>query len=162
MWLARKAFFGSVPFPPMHIDTSFKSPEMIQYRDRSVAVWRLESLCCRNDEVFAEKRTLSDGAVDGLECYKRRTTETPRGAITGTMPSFRHDSDAGCCRREEAPLSLSGRVVGLRADEEGTRSKECCFSTRDAERSSRIKEQEAESWDHYKTDRAPCTHVRVH
>ena len=35
LWLARKAFFGHVPFPLVHIDTSFKIPEMIAYRDVS-------------------------------------------------------------------------------------------------------------------------------
>ena len=34
LWLARKAFFGHVPFPLVHIDTSYKLPEMIEYRDR--------------------------------------------------------------------------------------------------------------------------------
>ena len=29
LWLARKAFFGHVPIPLIHIDTSFKIPEMI-------------------------------------------------------------------------------------------------------------------------------------
>jgi sulfate adenylyltransferase subunit 2 len=37
LWLARKAFFGHVPMPLVHIDTSFKIPEMIQYRDRLAA-----------------------------------------------------------------------------------------------------------------------------
>src|SRR4051794_41820926 len=31
--LARKAFFGHMPFPLVHIDTRYKLPEMIQYRD---------------------------------------------------------------------------------------------------------------------------------
>lgn len=34
LWLARKAFFGHVPFPLIHIDTTYKIPEMIAYRDR--------------------------------------------------------------------------------------------------------------------------------
>lgn len=34
LWLARKAFFGHVPFPLVHVDTSFKIPEMIMHRDR--------------------------------------------------------------------------------------------------------------------------------
>ena len=33
LWLARKAFFGHVPFPLVHIDTSYKVPSMISYRD---------------------------------------------------------------------------------------------------------------------------------
>ena len=34
LWLTRKAFFGHVPFPLLHIDTGFKIPEMIEYRDK--------------------------------------------------------------------------------------------------------------------------------
>jgi sulfate adenylyltransferase subunit 2 len=34
VWLARKAFFGRVPFPVMHVDTSYKMPEMIAFRRR--------------------------------------------------------------------------------------------------------------------------------
>ena len=34
LWLARKAFFGHVPIPLLHIDTHFKVPAMIEYRDR--------------------------------------------------------------------------------------------------------------------------------
>ncbi|MGK0362717.1 MAG: sulfate adenylyltransferase subunit 2, partial [Bradymonadia bacterium] len=34
LWLARKAFFGHVPFPLVHIDTSYKIPEMIAFRDK--------------------------------------------------------------------------------------------------------------------------------
>ncbi|HEY6359137.1 MAG TPA: phosphoadenosine phosphosulfate reductase family protein, partial [Vicinamibacterales bacterium] len=41
LWLTRKAFFGHVPFPLVHIDTSFKIPEMIAYRDRLAAEWQL-------------------------------------------------------------------------------------------------------------------------
>ena len=33
LWLARKAFYGHVPFPLVHIDTHYKIPEMIEYRD---------------------------------------------------------------------------------------------------------------------------------
>src|SRR5580692_9734309 len=33
LWLVKKSFFGHVPMPMVHIDTSFKIPEMIAYRD---------------------------------------------------------------------------------------------------------------------------------
>jgi len=36
LWLARKAFFGHVPFPLVHVDTTYKIPSMIEYRDRLV------------------------------------------------------------------------------------------------------------------------------
>src|SRR5258706_4809350 len=34
IWLARKAFFGHLPFPVMHVDTGKKFPEMYAFRDR--------------------------------------------------------------------------------------------------------------------------------
>jgi len=34
LWLARKAFFGHCPLPLVHIDTSYKIPSMIEYRDK--------------------------------------------------------------------------------------------------------------------------------
>ena len=49
LWLARKAFFGHVPFPLVHIDTSFKIPEMIAYRDRLVAEWELKLIYGQNE-----------------------------------------------------------------------------------------------------------------
>src|SRR5690606_5670156 len=33
IWLARKAFFGRVPFPALHVDTQKKFPEMYAFRD---------------------------------------------------------------------------------------------------------------------------------
>ena len=38
LWLARKAFFGRIPFPLVHIDTSYKLPEMIAYRSSRLAM----------------------------------------------------------------------------------------------------------------------------
>src|SRR6267378_4237266 len=39
VWLARKAFFGQVPFPVMHIDTGKKFPEMYAFRDQPPEFW---------------------------------------------------------------------------------------------------------------------------
>src|ERR1700744_3833996 len=42
LWIARKAFFGRVPFPALHVDTGKKFPEMYAFRDRYAAEWQLE------------------------------------------------------------------------------------------------------------------------
>lgn len=34
LWLTRKAFFGHVPFPLVHIDMGYEMPELIEYRHR--------------------------------------------------------------------------------------------------------------------------------
>jgi sulfate adenylyltransferase subunit 2 len=53
LWLARKAFFGHVPFPLVHIDTSYKLPEMIQYRDRLALEYKLHMVVGQNTEALA-------------------------------------------------------------------------------------------------------------
>jgi sulfate adenylyltransferase subunit 2 len=42
IWLARKAFFGRVPFPAMHVDTGKKFAEMYAFRDRYAKEWELD------------------------------------------------------------------------------------------------------------------------
>src|SRR3978361_466367 len=42
IWLARKAFFGRVPFPALHVDTGKKFPEMYAFRDRYGKEWKLD------------------------------------------------------------------------------------------------------------------------
>ncbi|MEQ9349370.1 MAG: phosphoadenosine phosphosulfate reductase family protein, partial [Alphaproteobacteria bacterium] len=39
LWLARKAFFGRIPFPVVHVDTGRKFPEMYAFRDRYAREW---------------------------------------------------------------------------------------------------------------------------
>ena len=42
IWLARKAFFGRVPFPVLHVDTGKKFPEMYRFRDHYSKEWQLD------------------------------------------------------------------------------------------------------------------------
>ena len=44
LWLARKAFLGHVPFPLVHVDTSFKIPAMIEYRDKLAMEFKLNMI----------------------------------------------------------------------------------------------------------------------
>src|ERR1700728_2027991 len=57
LWLARKAFFGHVPIPLIHIDTHYKIPEMIEYRNRLALEWDLQLVVGQNEKVLAEKQT---------------------------------------------------------------------------------------------------------
>src|ERR1700692_294260 len=42
IWHARKAFFGRVPFPALHVDTGKKFPEMYAFRDTFGKEWGLD------------------------------------------------------------------------------------------------------------------------
>src|SRR6056297_660468 len=70
LWLARKAFLGHVPLPLVHIDTSYKIPEMIAYRDRLAAKWNLTMIYGQNVKALQEKQTYPEGSIDRLTCCK--------------------------------------------------------------------------------------------
>ena len=42
VWLCMKAFFGKIPFPVMHIDTTYKFEEMYEFRDHWAKKWGLK------------------------------------------------------------------------------------------------------------------------
>lgn len=160
--LARKAFFGHVPLTLVHIDTSFKIPEMIAYRDRLVAEWRLNLVYGQNVEAIKAKRTFPDGAIDRLSCCRALKSGALRHTLDGSWTRFRFNHDKGGYEPDPSHEPFTGVVAGIRADEEGSRSKERYFSPRDARNSWDVAEQPPEFWSQYKTDFAPGTHVRIH
>jgi sulfate adenylyltransferase subunit 2 len=162
LWLTRKAFFGHVPFPLLHIDTGHKIPEMIRYRDEIVREWRLNMIVGQNVKALAEKRTFPDGRLTRIECCKTLKTEALKNTLSGEWPRQRFDHEAGCYVDETHGEAFTGVIVGVRADEEGSRSKERYFSPRDRDNDWNAGDQPPELWHQYKTDFAPGTHIRVH
>ena len=162
LWLARKAFLGHVPFPLVHIDTSFKIPEMIEYRDKLTAKWHLDMVYGQNVEALKAKQTYPDGAIDRLACCKALKTDALRNTLSGQWPRFRFNHTVGKYEVDKNTEPYTGVIVGARADEEGSRSKERYFSPRDRQNEWDIAEQPPEFWNQFKTDFAPGTHVRVH
>ena len=162
LWLARKAFFGHVPFPLVHIDTSFKIPEMIQYRDRLAMEWKLTMIVGQNTSALAEKRTFPDGAVDRITCCGLLKTEALKYTLSGEWPRQRLNLATGVYERDTSQEPYTGVIVGARADEEGSRSKERYFSPRTQTNVWDVGEQPPEFWNQYKTEFAPGTHVRIH
>lgn len=162
LWLARKAFFGHVPFPLIHIDTHFKIPEMITYRDRLVRDMKLTMVIGSNELALAEKRTFPDGSVDRLTCCKLLKTDALTQTLNGSGKRFRFNHQTDQYEVELNPEPFTGVIVGARADEEGSRSKERYFSPRDRQNEWDIADQPPEFWNQYKTDFAPGTNVRIH
>jgi len=70
LWLSRKAFFGHIPFPLVHIDTSFKIPEMIKYRDNLALKWNLNMIYGRNTQSLKDKNTYPDGKISRIDCWR--------------------------------------------------------------------------------------------
>lgn len=162
LWLARKAFFGHVPFPLIHIDTHFKIPEMITYRDRLVRELGLDMVVGANFAALEAKETFPDGKLDRLGCCAALKTQALRQTLDGSGPRVRFDHARGEYLPEKEAQAFQGVIVGVRADEEGSRSKERYFSARDSRSEWKVANQAPEFWNQYKTEFAPGTSVRVH
>ena len=70
LWLCRKAFFGHVPIPLVHIDTRYKIPEMIKHRDNLAMEWQLDIIYGENKQALQDKKTYTDGNTTRMECCK--------------------------------------------------------------------------------------------
>ncbi len=162
LWLARKAFFGHVPFPLIHIDTAYKIPEMIAYRDRLAREWNLSLIYGQNEQALAEKRTFPDGTVDRIACCGLLKTEALKRTLSGEWTRYRFDHATKAYEVDRNAEPFTGVIVGVRADEEGSRSKERYFSPRTTQSVWDVGDQPPEFWNQYKTDFAPGTHVRIH
>jgi len=167
--LAQKAFFGHVPFPLIHIDTSFKIPEMIVYRDRLTIDNDLELIVSKNETAISEKRTFPDGAVDRTTCCGSLKSLALRATLNGKVGSdfseirrLRLNSATGQLEPDREMKLFTAVIAGIRADEEGTRSKERYFSPRDQDSRWTLAQQPPEFWNQFKTDFAPGTHLRIH
>ena len=142
LWLARKAFFGHVPMPCVHVDTSYKIPEMIQFRDQKVKEWNIDMVSGQNKAALGAGKTFPNGALTRVECCGLLKKDALQQVI------------------EEKDYQAV--IVGIRRDEEGTRAKERYFSPRDRNFEWNFKDQPPELWDQFKTDFDPGTHIRIH
>ncbi|MCJ8346798.1 sulfate adenylyltransferase subunit CysD [bacterium] len=160
--LAKKAFMGHVPFPLIHIDTHFKIPEMIQYRDQLVKEWNLQMIVGEDSVSLKNKETFPDGNLTRLECCKRLKTNALKNTLSGKSDRWIFDHNSQTYVLDKNPRAFTGVIAGIRADEEGSRSKERYFSPRNQKNQWKVGSAPPEFWNQYKTEFAPNTHVRIH
>ncbi|MBZ4644634.1 MAG: cysD [Clostridia bacterium] len=139
LWLAKKAFFGHCPFPFIHVDTTYKIPEMIAYRDRIAKEYNLDLIVHKNEEALKAGMGPEQGR---LVCCKALKTD----ALQQVVKKY----------------EFEGLILGIRRDEEGSRSKERVFSERNRDSEWDYTNQPPELWDQFKTDFPKGNHIRVH
>ena len=71
LWLAKKAFYGHCPFPFIHVDTSFKMPEMYAFRDKMAKEYKIDLIVHRNEEALALPAVHSEADIDKWEAAAR-------------------------------------------------------------------------------------------
>ena len=135
--LARKAFFGNIPFPLIHCDTELEMEEVYAFRDKYTKEWGINLISEICPPIEQTDPTLPHSA---------------RVASRKTLG----------LKAVQAKHHFNGIVAGIRRDEEGTRAKERYFSPRDSEGLWDVKDQPPEFWDQFMTDFKPGTHVRIH
>ena len=126
--LARKAFYpGSLPFPLLHVDTTWKFPEMYAYRDRLAAEPGIDLIVHTNQEgVEQGVSPMTHGSAVHTDIMK---TQALKQALD------QHGFDAA--------------FGGARRDEERSRAKERVFSFRDRQHRWDPKNQRPELWNLY-------------
>ena len=124
LWLCRKAFFGRIPFPVIHIDTGYKFRQMYQFRDKIVEDWGLDLVIAENEEALKGGVGPKDGK---FQCCTRLKTEALRRCL--------------------AKYGFDALILAIRRDEHGIRAKERYFSPRDEEFKWNYKDQPLEMWD---------------
>ncbi|WP_027149555.1 sulfate adenylyltransferase subunit CysD [Methylobacter tundripaludum] len=126
--LALKAFFpGKPPFPLLHVDTTWKFREMIEFRDRLVRELGLELIVHTNQE------GVSKGVNPFTYGSKRHTDIMKTEALKQALDKYRFDAAFG----------------GARRDEEKSRAKERVYSFRDRNHRWDPKNQRPELWNLY-------------
>ena len=126
--LARKAFFpGSLPFPLLHVDTTWKFRDMIEFRDRTAEELGLDMRVWTNQE----------GKASGINPFdhgsKNYTDVMKTQALKQALDHYRFDAAFG----------------GARRDEEKSRAKERVYSFRDRFHRWDPKNQRPELWNLY-------------
>jgi sulfate adenylyltransferase subunit 2 len=137
IWIARKAFFGRLPFPALHVDTGKKFPEMYQFRERYAAEWNLDLKV----EPCPPVETI-DPSLPPAARSAARKTEGLKLAV--------------------AKYGFDGLIAGIRRDEEATRAKERVFSPRGVEGGWDVRDQPPEFWNQFSAALPPGAHLRVH
>ncbi|MCP3994368.1 MAG: sulfate adenylyltransferase subunit 2, partial [bacterium] len=140
LWLAMKAFHpGRLPFPVMHVDTGHNFPEVIEFRDRTVAEIGADLIVASVQEAIDEGRVSEQSGPRASR--NRLQTEPLLRAITDN----KFDVVFG----------------GARRDEEKARAKERVFSFRDEFGQWDPKNQRPELWNLYNGRYNIGEHMRV-
>jgi sulfate adenylyltransferase subunit 2 len=138
--LAQKAFApGKIPFPFLHIDTTYKFPEMIQFRDRFCREIGVELI------VHTNWRAIEDGANP-----QRLGTQACCGLLK--TRALLDALEAG---------GFDAAFGGARRDEEKSRAKERILSFRDKFGQWDPKNQRPELWNLYNCRVNPGESIRV-
>jgi sulfate adenylyltransferase subunit 2 len=108
--LARKAFFpGGLPFPLLHIDTTWKFREMIQFRDQ---VARQDGI----DLIVHVNRAGVEQGINPFDHGSARYTETMKTeALKQALDAHGFDAAFGGARRDEEKSRAKERVVSVRS-----------------------------------------------
>ncbi len=138
--LALKAFYpGKPPFPLLHVDTTWKFREMIEFRDRHVANLGLELIVHTNQEGIAA------GVGPFTHGSEKHTDIMKTQALKQALNKYKFDAAFG----------------GARRDEEKSRAKERVFSFRDANHTWDPKNQRPELWNIYNSKINKGESIRV-
>jgi len=78
LWLCKKAFFGKIPFPVIHIDTGYKFPEIYEFRDKIAKEWNFDLIIAKNGNAIENGMSPNKGR---FECCTLLKTQALKDLI---------------------------------------------------------------------------------
>ena len=96
----------------MHIDTHYKIPEMIAFRDQIAKDWKLNMVYGENREALEQKQTYPDGAISRVACCGKLKTEALKKTLSAEWPRYVINHRTGKYEREERAEPYTGVIVG--------------------------------------------------
>jgi sulfate adenylyltransferase subunit 2 len=107
--LARKAFYpGPIPFPVMHVDTTWKFRDMITFREQMREEYELDLIVSTNHAAVAEGVT---PFTHGAQEYTRLMKTV---ALREGLDKYAFDAAIGGSRRDEERSRAKERIFSLR------------------------------------------------
>ena len=160
--LVKKAFLGKIPFPLMHIDTTFKIAAMIKFRDRTVIDQKIDMIIGSNYEVLKSGQTFPSGHLTRLECCQSLKTNALINTAEALTQRYRFNHQSQIYEIDKKNETFKALIMGIRSDEEGSRSKERYFSVRSKNSSWKIEEMPPELWNEFNTGNQDDQSFRIH
>ena len=135
---------------------------MIRYRDQLAREWGLNLIYGQNGRRSRKGAPFRLAPSTGSRAARLLKTQALQHTLSGQWPRYRFNHASGGYDLDPNREPFTGVIAGVRADEEGSRSKERYFSPRSTENVWDVGDQPPEFWNQYKTEFAPGTHVRIH
>ena len=140
LWIARKAFFGNIPFPVIHIDTSYMDKEIYEFRELYKKKWGLNLFIAKNESAI--KNGMSPENTDAGKCCN----------------SLKNNALDNIRKKHQ----LKALLLAIRGDDKGIPLKKKIVSSPYEDEKQNNQHHPTTLWDTYTSEIKTKDHLKIH